>query len=427
MLDFLIKWWASGFLINLILVVIGFTIFLLTRKKPNSSRLLEVEELKHANKLLIDENRELLTENVTYKTEQKFLQEKLENQKKELETIQTRFEDSFKNLANEILEDKSKRFTEKNKENISDILKPLQERIKEFESKVENTHKSNLVSNTSLLEQIKNLKELNRQISDDASNLTKALKGDVKMQGNWGEVILERILEESGLRKGIEYQTQVSLQNDEGHRLQPDVIINLPEEKHIIVDSKVSLINYEQLVSAVEPKDKDLSLKALLVSVRAHIDGLSKKHYQNLKGLNSPDFVMIFMPIEGSFSAVFQADNSLYSYALDKQIVITSPSTMLATLRTIAFVWRQENQTRNAQEIARQSGLLYDKFVGFLADLEKIGTNIERSEKSYQDAVKKLSTGRDNLVRKVEKLKELGAKTSKTIPVSFQDESLIEE
>lgn len=425
MLELLNRWWASGFLITIILILINVIIYLATRKKGPT--LPELDNLKLENAKLGEENKELLIQNSSYKTELKFLQEKLDSQKKELESIQARFEDSFKNLANDILEDKSKRFTQQNKENISDILKPLQERIKEFESKVENTHKSNLVSNTSLLEQIKHLKELNRQISDDASNLTKALKGDVKMQGNWGEVILERILEESGLRKGIEYQTQVSLQDEEGHRLQPDVIINLPEEKHIIVDSKVSLINYEQLVSAVDIKDKDSALKALIASVRAHIDGLSKKHYQNLKGLNSPDFVMIFMPIEGSFATVFQADNSLYSYALDRQIVITSPSTMLATLRTIAFIWRQENQTRNAQEIARQSGLLYDKFVGFLVDLEKIGTNIQRSEKSYQDAVKKLSTGRDNLVNKVEKLKELGAKTSKTIPAAFNDEGLIEE
>jgi len=425
MIELINRWWASGFLITIVLILVNILIYLFTRKK--GANLPELDKLSQENADLTEENKALLIQNSSYKTELRFLQEKLDSQKKELESIQTRFEDSFKNLANEILEDKSERFTKQNQQNISDILKPLQERIKEFETKVDNSHKSNLVSNTSLLEQIKHLKELNKQISDDASNLTKALKGDVKMQGNWGEVILERILEESGLRKGIEYETQVSLNDEEGHRLQPDVVINLPEEKHIIVDSKVSLINYEQLVSATEIKDKEISLKALVASVKAHIDGLSKKHYQNLKGLNSPDFVMIFMPIEGSFSTVFQADNSLYSYALDKQIVITSPSTMLATLRTIAFIWRQENQTRNAQEIARQSGLLYDKFVGFLTDLEKIGTNIERSEKSYQEAVKKLSTGRDNLVRKVEKLKELGAKTSKAIPASFQDEGLIEE
>jgi len=425
MIELINRWWASGFLITIVLILVNILIYLFTRKKGTNR--LELDKLSQENADLTEENKALLIQNSSYKTELRFLQEKLDSQKKELESIQTRFEDSFKNLANEILEDKSERFTKQNQQNISDILKPLQERIKEFETKVDNSHKSNLVSNTSLLEQIKHLKELNKQISDDASNLTKALKGDVKMQGNWGEVILERILEESGLRKGIEYETQVSLNDEEGHRLQPDVVINLPEEKHIIVDSKVSLINYEQLVSATEIKDKEISLKALVASVKAHIDGLSKKHYQNLKGLNSPDFVMIFMPIEGSFSTVFQADNSLYSYALDKQIVITSPSTMLATLRTIAFIWRQENQTRNAQEIARQSGLLYDKFVGFLTDLEKIGTNIERSEKSYQEAVKKLSTGRDNLVRKVEKLKELGAKTSKAIPTSFQDEGLIEE
>ncbi len=351
--------------------------------------------------------------------ENKNLIEKLEDQKTEIEELQKKFTDAFENLANRIFEEKSLKFTEKNRANLDEILNPLKERIKEFETKVEETHKKNLVSNTSLIEQIKSLEKLNKQISDDASNLTKALKGDVKVQGNWGEVILERILEESGLQKGIEYESQTSFTDDEGNRRFLDVIVKLPDKKHIIIDSKLSLVNYEQLVAAEMEKQIEKSLKALITSVRAHIDDLHKKHYQDLKGLNSPDFVLLFMPIEGSFSVVVQNDNSIYKYALDKHIVIVSPSTLLATLRTITFIWRQENQTKNALEIARQSGNLYDAFVRMLEDLDKVGVNIERAEKSFQDAIKKLSTGRGNLLSRVENIKKLGAKASKSIPEKF--------
>jgi DNA recombination protein RmuC len=350
------------------------------------------------------------------------LQEKLENQKKEIEELQEKFSDAFKNLANEIFEEKTKKFTEQNRSNLDEILNPLKEKIKEFETRVEDTHKKNLISHTSLIEQIKSLKELNKQISDDAENLTKALKGDVKVQGNWGEVILERILEESGLRKGIEYIPQgegMKLTDEEGRRYQPDVVIKLPDNKHVIIDSKVSLVNYEKLVSANSESQKTAFLKTLSTSVKAHIDGLHKKHYHDLKGLNSPDFVLLFMPIEGSFTILVQSDSSLYGYALNKHIVIVSPSTLLTTLRTIAFIWRQENQTKNAIEIARQSGNLYDSFVRLIEDLEKVGTNIDRAGKSYEEAIKKLSTGRGNLITRVENIKKLGAKASKVIPKKY--------
>ncbi|RLC51707.1 MAG: DNA recombination protein RmuC [Candidatus Cloacimonadota bacterium] len=359
------------------------------------------------------------------KTENKNLLEKLENQKKEIEEMQKKFSDAFENLANKIFEEKSEKFTEKNKMNIDEILKPLKEKINEFENKIENTHKENLMSHTSLIEQIKNLEKLNKQISDDASNLTKALKSDVKVQGNWGEVILERILEESGLQKGIEYIPQgegMKLSDEEGRRFQPDIIIKLPENKHIIVDSKVSLIHYEQYVSADDEKKREEFLKKLNTSIKTHIDGLYKKHYHDLKGLNSPDFVLLFMPIEGSFAVALQHDNSLYKYALEKHIVIVSPSTLLATLRTIAFIWRQENQTKNALEIARQSGNLYDAFVRLLEDLEKVGNNLEKASKSHQDVIKKLSTGRGNLISRVENIKKLGAKANKKIPEKFIEE-----
>ena len=350
------------------------------------------------------------------------LQEKLNNQKKELEELQAKFTDAFKVLANEILEEKTKKFTEQNKANLDEILNPLKEKIKDFEQKVEHTDEKNRLSNASLIEQIKGLKDLNKKISDDANNLTKALKGDVKMQGNWGEVILERILEESGLRKGIEFQTQVSLTDDEGHRQQPDVIIKLPESKHVIVDSKVSLVHYERMVSSETEEQRKGYLKALNASIKSQIDDLHKKHYHDLKGLNSPDFVMLFVPIEGVFTVIMQHDNTVYQYAYNKQVVIVSPSTLLATLRTIAFIWRQENQTKNALEIARQGGALLDKFNGFIDDLEKIDVNLKRTQGAYDDALKKLSTGSGNLISRAKRIEALGAKAKKQIPEKFIEE-----
>ncbi|MFO7896082.1 MAG: DNA recombination protein RmuC [Candidatus Cloacimonadales bacterium] len=347
------------------------------------------------------------------------LTEKLQTQKEEITTIQERFSESFKNLANEILDDKSSRFTKLNQQNLDAILSPLQEKIKEFQSTVRETNEKNLLSNRGLIEQISHLKEMNQQISEEANNLTKALKGDVKTQGNWGEVILERLLEESGLRKGAEYETQNSYTTDNGKRYQPDVIIHLPDAKDIIVDAKVSLVHYEKFAAAETEEQRLRQVKLLTASVKGHIDGLHKKHYHELKELNTPDFVLLFMPIEGSFATVMQYDNQLYKHALEKHIVVVSPSTLLATLRTIAFIWRQENQTKNALEIARQSGALYDKFEGFLSDLEKIGTNVDRAKEAYDKAVNKLKTGRGNLVGRAEKLKKLGAKASKSIAEKF--------
>jgi DNA recombination protein RmuC len=369
----------------------------------------------------------LLAKQSEIETINKTLEEKLQNQKKEIEEMQEKLSAAFKNLANEILEEKTQKFTEQNRSNLDELLSPLKEKIKDFETKVEQTNEKNRLSNASLIEQIKGLKELNKKMSDDANNLTKALKGDVKIQGNWGEVILERLLEESGLRKGIEYETQVSLIDDEGHRKQLDVKINLPEEKHIIIDSKVSLVNYERMVASETDEQAQGYLKALNSSVKTHIDGLHKKHYQDLKDLNSPDFVMLFIPIEGVFTVIMQNDNTVYQYAYNKQIVIVSPSTLLATLRTIAFIWRQENQTKNAMEIARQGGALLDKLNGFIEDLEKIDVNLKRAQGAYDDAIKKLSTGSGNLISRAKRIEALGAKAKKQIPEKYiQDESQLE-
>lgn len=352
----------------------------------------------------------------------KFLREKMNTQKQEMDELQKKFTLEFENVANRILKKNSSEFTETNQKNINEILNPLKEKIHLFEKKVEDTYEKGLKDQTDLKAELKKLHELNNSLKQEANNLTKALKGDVKKQGNWGEVILERILERSGLQEGREYEKQESIVSEDGKRFQPDIVIHLPENKHIIVDSKVSLVAYERLVNAGEDDNREVFVKEHLLSMRAHIKGLSEKHYQNSPNLNTPDFVLLFVPIESSFSLAIQEDQELFSFAWDNKVVIVSPSTLLATLRTIASIWQQENQTRNAIEIARQGGALYDKFVNFVGDLEKIGSNLETTRKNYDLAFNKLKDGRGNLIRSAEKLKELGAKASKEIPQNFKEE-----
>ncbi len=350
------------------------------------------------------------------------LREKLVTQKQEMEELQKKFTTEFENVAHKILKQNTHEFTQVNQKNISEILTPLREKIQLFEKKVEDTYEKGLKDQTDLKAELKKLHDLNMRISDEANNLTKALKGDVKKQGNWGEVILEKILERSGLKEGQEYSKQFSTLNDNGQRIQPDVVINLPDQKHIIVDSKVSLIAYERWVNATDDDDRARYIKDHLASLKSHVKGLSEKHYQVAQGLNSPDFVLLFVPIESSFSVAIEADQELFSYAWDNKVVIVSPSTLLATLRTIASIWQQENQTRNAIEIARQGGALYDKFVNFIADLEKVGNNLDQTRKNYDLAMNKLYDGRGNLIRSAEKLRDLGAKATKELPSKYLDE-----
>jgi DNA recombination protein RmuC len=349
------------------------------------------------------------------------LQEKLTTQKEEVEQLQQKFTTEFKNLANEILEDKSKKFTEQNKVNINEILSPLSEKIKSFEKKVDDVYLNDNKERAGLSEQIKMLHELNQQMSKDANNLTKALKGETKTQGNWGEFILERVLEKSGLVKGQEYAVQESITDEEGKRLQPDVVIYLPENKCIIIDSKVSLVGYERYCSADDDTVRISALKEHISSIKKHITNLSAKNYQNLYGIKSLDFVLLFMPIEPAFSLAVQNDMGLFNDAFERNIVIVSPSTLLATLRTIASIWRQENQNRNALEIARQSGALYDKFQSMLADLLEVGKKLHSIQDNYEDVIKKLSSGKGNLITSVEKIKKLGAKTTKSLPQGMLD------
>jgi DNA recombination protein RmuC len=349
--------------------------------------------------------------------------EKLKTQKIELEEIQKKLTTEFENIANKILDEKSKKFTDQNKTNLDVILNPLKERIKEFEDKVDKTYKAESAERITLKTEIKQLVELNKQVSDDANNLTKALKGDNKTQGNWGEVILEKILERSGLSKERgEYDTQVVLKNVNGETIKPDAIIYLPEKKHIVVDSKVSLVAYQNYLAADEDEPRSQFLKEHITSIKSHIKGLSDKLYASSEALNTPDFVLLFIPIESSFGIAVQADQELFSYAWDRKIVVVSPSTLLATLRTISAIWKQELQTKNALEIAKQSGALYDKFVAFVEDLSNIGKNIDRTQEAYNAAFNKLKDGNGNLISRAQKIEKLGAKATKALPQHLLDD-----
>lgn len=376
----------------------------------------EIEEARNKYSELNKEHSKATTQNEN-------LIEKLNEQKAEIEKIQENFRNEFKNLANEILEDKSKRFTDQNKELVQGLLNPLEKNITEFQKRINEIHTSDTASRASLLEQIKQLSELNKQMSHDADNLTKALKGESKTQGTWGEFILESVLEKSGLVKGEQYKVQESLKSEDGKRYQPDVVVYLPDNKNIIVDSKVSLVSYERYVSSDNENERASFLKEHIRSIGNHIKGLSEKKYQNLYDLNTPDFVLMFIPIEPAFALAVQNEPNLFYDAFERNIVIVSPSTLLATLRTIESIWRQENQNKNALEIAKQGGALYEKFERFVNDLLDIGKKIDSAKDSYEGAMKKLSTGSGNILRRVDNLKKLGARTTKNLPANLLESS----
>lgn len=350
------------------------------------------------------------------------LTEKLENQQSEIENQQKRLTAEFENIANKIMKQRSDEFSASNQKNIGDLLNPLKEKIQLFEKKVDETYDKELRDKISLKEEVRKLTELNARVSEEANNLTKALKGDVKKQGNWGEIILERVLERSGLTKGQEYEREEVVEGADRSVQRPDVILHLPDNKHIIIDSKVSLVAYERYITAENEEKQILSAKEHINSIRSHVKLLSEKNYQNAQNINTPDFVLMFIPIEASFSVAVQGDSELFSYAWERKIVIVSPTTLLATLRTISSIWKQENQTKNAQEIARLSGTLYDKFIGFTEDMVKIKNNLDRTSSAYDDAVKKMKDGSGNIIRTAEKIKELGAKTgNKSLPAGFDN------
>lgn len=335
-------------------------------------------------------------------------------QKEEVEKLQEKFTKEFENLANKILFENSSKFTVQNKENLAIILNPLQEKIRNFEKRVEDTHKESIVGHAALRQQIIGLKELNEQMSKEATNLTKALKGDSKIQGNWGELVLERVLEKSGLEKDREYFVQNSFTTDEGRRVLPDVVLHLPDNKKMIIDSKVSLVAYERFVNEEDEDQRLRFLKEHVSSLKKHIEQLGAKNYHSLYEIESPDFVLLFVPIEPAFAVAINQDNNLYNWAFEKNIVIVTPSTLLATLRTVDSMWTNEKQQQNAIEIATQAGRLYDSFVNLTNDLLKVGSQLNTVKGSYDGAMKKL-TGQGNLINRVENLKKLGAKSNKNI------------
>ena len=353
-------------------------------------------------------------------TELKNSENEMQNNKEELNKIQEKFTKEFENLANKILEEKSTKFTEQNKLNITSILNPLKEKIEGFEKKVSESQKESVGMHSALKEQLNNLKDLNLQMSKEAINLTKALKGDSKAQGDWGETQLEILLEKANLAKNIHFTTQGGYRDEDGRLKKPDFIINLPDKRHLIVDSKVSLTNYEAYFNAEDEEQKKLHLKRHIESIRKHIKELSEKKYETLYEINAPDYVLMFVPIEPAYLLALNNNNQLYLEALDKNVVLVSTSTLLATLSTVSSMWRQENQKNNVLEIANHAGRLFDQFVNLTDDLIKVGTQLKTVQSSYDTSMKKL-TGKGNLVKKVEKIRELGAKTTKIMNKNLLD------
>lgn len=382
----------------------------------------EMEELKGLLREAQTETMELTNALTKTETDYDHLKTRLQEQGRELEQLREKFLQQFQSISNQVLMTNAEHFNKASSENLERILSPLKERIKEFEAKVDLTYEKSLKDSVSLKEQITQLATLNQQMSQDALNLTRALKGESKTQGNWGEYLLESLLEKSGLRKGVHYEREEVLQNEEKKVYRPDVIIRLPDSKHLIIDSKMSLVAYEAYNSCEDEHQQEVYLRSHINSVRTHFSDLGRKNYHRLIGINSPDFVLMYIPLEPAFNLAVQHDHDLFTDAFDRNIVLVTTSTLLATLRTVAGVWRQEDQKRNVLKIAEESGKLYDKFVGFVDDLKTIGKHLENSQSSYHAAMNKLTDGKGNLIRRVEILRELGAKTSKTI-----DDTLLQE
>ncbi|MCX2481984.1 DNA recombination protein RmuC [Pedobacter sp. MR2016-24] len=430
-------------LLAVVILLLLLIVFRKSAKQTDLYPLLELKEAEHQKTLSIYKEEKQRLEDELVDLRMGFMNERTRaikaeevlnaqlkrqlEQEKYIAELQQKFQLEFENIANKVLDEKTSKFTEQNKVNLDIILSPLKENIKAFEAKVDRVYKSESDERNILKGVISQLMIQSKQIQEDANNLTKALKGDSKKQGNWGEVILERILERSGLVKDQEYRIQSSFNSFGGNRLQPDVIIDLPDDKHIVIDSKVSLIAYERSVTAETDEETQVYIKQHLLSLKNHIQELAAKNYQSLYQINSPDFVLLFIPIESSFGIAVQKDAELFNYAWDRKVVMVSPSTLLATLRTISSIWKQERQNRNVLEIARLSGSMYDKFVGFVTDMENIGRNIRQSQDAYDKALGKLSTGTGNLANTSEKIKKLGAKTTKQIDHKFLDPALLDD
>lgn len=376
----------------------------------------EKQENKETLKTVEEEKNKVQQDLIRVQTQNEFLTQKLEEQKTDLTALEKRFKIEFENLAQKILEQKAEKFTAVNQKNIQEILSPLQHKIKQFEDQVEKNNHTFLQENAKLGEQLRHLNEQNLRISEEAQNLTKALKGDNKVQGNWGELILERVLEKSGLTKGIEYDVQMANKNEEGKTQLPDVVIHLPDQRKMIIDAKVSLTAYERYINTDDKREKEQALKAHLISLKTQIKKLQEKKYEDLHLEKSPDFVLLFIPIEPALFLAQSEDANFFFDAFQQNILLVSPTTLLSTLRTVEMIWKTEKQQQNAIEIANYAGSLHDKFVNLIEELESLGNRIDSSKNKFDDAMKKL-TGRQNLVKDIKKLKQLGASTKKNLQI----------
>lgn len=405
--------------VALLAAAAGYMIGLLLGRARASAAEAKAERLPQVEGRLIESEQQLNALNAQVATLTMQLTQERNQSNEKLALLQSAREElthQFKNLANDILEEKSKRFSEQNQQSMGQLLDPLKTKLQEFQGKVEQVYVQEGKDRSALAEQVRQLMELNKTVSQEANNLTKALKGSNKTQGNWGELVLERVLEGSGLRKGEEYDVQESHTLPDGRRLQPDVVVHLPDDRHLVIDAKATLVAYEDYANAEDEKHRDAALKRHLDAVRSHIKGLSDKNYQDLYGLKSLDFVLMFIPIEPAFMLAVTHDRDLFMDAWNKNVLLVSPSTLLFVVRTVANLWRQEAQTRNAQDIAKRGAELYDKLAGFVEDMESLGTRLNQAQKDYDGAINKLSTGRGNLIRQAEMLKKLGVKPSKSLP-----------
>lgn len=403
------------FFIIITLLLIGFGVITF----QNRSKAQETDNSK--NDELVQHIIDLKSELSAKEERIKILNEKIKEAQGSKEETEERLTKEFENLAHKILDQNSEKFKKQNKEQIDTLLSPLSEQIEKFKKKVEDTNEKGVERNAMLMQKIISLESLNNKLSQDALNLANALKGDSKTQGDWGESRLELLLEKSGLTNGVHFSTQAAYKDDEGKLKKPDFIINLPENKHLIIDSKVSLTAYVEYYNAEDEITEQQAIKRHLDSIKRHYMELSDKDYPNLYGINTPDHVLMFVPNEPALMLALNEDKNLYLNALEKNIVLVSASTLLATLSTVASIWKQEDQKRNALEIAKEGGLLYDKFEGFVQDLIKVGKSIKSSKDSYEDAMSKLTEGRGNIIKKIENLKDLGAKTKKSLPQNIID------
>jgi len=420
------------FLIFSVILLIGFlfllTLFLHLRAKTKMQERVVIEKnnmLEHlqANESKLQERCKNLE--LQYAVLQTKHEEQLNASAQKLELLQKAKEDlnrEFKLLANKIFEDKAEQFSHTSQEQLSLMLKPFREQITAFSKEAKERSASHLKETYLLKDELSRLKEMNSQLSQDAINLTKALKGENKTQGNWGEIVLENILEQSGLRKGVEYELQVNLKSSEGKTYFPDVIIHMPEERDIIVDSKVSLVAYERFINAEDESVKKLSLKEHINSIKSHVKELSEKKYEKLVGINTLDFVLLFMPIEGAFLLALEQDGEFFKSAYEQNILVVSPSTLLVTLRTIEHIWRTQRQEEHALKIANEAEAMYDKLVGFVEELKKVGTHLQKAQESYDTSMNRLSSGRGNVIKRAQNIVKLGLKPKKKLSISVQED-----